>query len=113
MVLRRAPGIQDHPCTCGRPESGKQGLQRGPLGDVAFENAGSPYEAAAVQNQAERPQPAIGSVFLGATETGLGRLRRPAFVERVREIVQRDRRLDSEPIRDSVEQVVLDRVAMM
>ncbi len=113
VVLRRDPGIQDPPCTGGRPESGKQGLQRGSLGDVAFEDAGFPYEAAAVQNPAERPQPAIGAAFLGATEAGLGLPRRPAFVERVRAIVQRDRRLDSEPIRDSVEPVVLDRVTMM
>ncbi len=79
VVLRRDPGIQDHPCTGRRLESGEQGLQRGPLGDGAFEDAGSPHEAAAVQNPAECPQPAIGAAFLGATEAGLGLPRRPAL----------------------------------
>ena len=87
-------------------------FQRGVLVDIAGKDFASAHEAAAIEHQPQGQERAVAALLLRVTAPRLGLLRRDALEERVGQVDQGDRVLETEQVAHRLEQVVLDRPAM-
>ena len=105
--------VDDHEGAGRRVERVEHAGQGAVFADVAGEDLRAADEAAGIEHQTEGQQGAIAAPLFRVPALGLRLLARLAFEIRVGQVVEGDGRLQVEEPEGAVEQVRLDRVAML
>ena len=105
--------VHDHEGAGRRPERPEHAGQRALFPDVAGEDLGAAHEAAGVEHEAQSQQRTVAALLLRVPALRLRLLARLAFEVGVGQVVEGHRGLDVEQPHRAVEQMRLDRLAVL